>query len=228
MISTVVKALILLLLVSAYGYSQDPLPVLSSEWRFATQKAPRVEVPTTGPARAITNDDKPIQRNLRQIQVNNQPEPSETTPDGYRAQIEKMEQQARTPQPEDVRGFTYSTRVRNDSGMTVKVIFWEYRFTELARPENVVRRQFICGVNMKKGAEIELTVFSTRGPTDSVDVESLSRSKEKLFDEKVQVNRIEFADDSILQRGNWKFADVRDAVTRATATPWGKETCRAL
>jgi hypothetical protein len=61
-----------------------------------------------------------------------------------------------------------------------------------------------------------------------IDVESLSRAKEKLFDEKVQINRIEFSDDSILQRNGWKLADVRDAVKRATATPWGKEICRAL
>lgn len=202
--------------------------MLGSEWKFTTQKAPKVEAPTTGPARAMTNDDKNFERNVRAVRTDKQPEPPELSPDGRRATMDRIEQEARTPQPEDVRGFTYSAKLRNDSGKTVKVIFWEFRFTEIARPSNTVRRQFLCSVNLKKGGEVELSAFSTKGPTDAVDVESLAKSKEKLFDEAVQVNRIEFSDDSVLQRGNWKLDDVRDSVNRATATPWGKEICRAL
>ena len=33
---------------------------------------------------------------------------------------------------------------------------------------------------------------------------------------KTPVNRIEYADDSILQRGNWRPVDVKAAVERAT------------
>jgi hypothetical protein len=118
--------------------------------------------------------------------------------------------------------------VRNDSGQTIKVIYWEYSFTEIARPTNTVRRQFLCGLNLKKGGEAELSAFSLLAPSDVIDASSLSKPKEKLFDEKVQVNRIELSDGSILQRGNWKLKDVQSDVDRATSTPWGKEICRAL
>ena len=118
--------------------------------------------------------------------------------------------------------------MRNDSGKTVEIIYWEYRFTEIANPANVVRRQFLCSVKLKNGASKELPAFSTLGPSEVIDANSLAKSTGKLFDEKVIVNRIEFADGAIVQRNNWKFEDVKKAVERATSTPWNKETCRAL
>jgi hypothetical protein len=75
---------------------------------------------------------------------------------------------------------------------------------------------------------MELTAFSTQGPTDVINTASLAKPETNLFDEKVQVNRIEYADDDVLQRGNWKLADVKTSVDRATSTPWGKEVCRPL
>jgi hypothetical protein len=83
-------------------------------------------------------------------------------------------------------------------------------------------------VKLRNGASKELPAFSTLGPSEVIDAESLAKSGGKLFDEKVIVNRVEFSDDSVIQRGNWKLDDVRDAVNRATAAPWGKEICRAL
>ena len=228
MVSFLTRAFVCILLASPCVFSQDPLPVLDFGWRFTTQKAPRADQPTTGPAKALTEDDLVFQRNARNARTDHPQDPSELTPDGRRAAIEKIEQEARTPKADDIRGFYYSARVRNDSGQTINVIFWEYSFTEIARPTNTVRRQFLCGVNLKKGNEMELSAFSSLAPSDVIDANSLSKPKEKLFDEKVQVNRIELSDGSILQRGNWKLKDVQAGVDRATSTPWGKEICRAL
>ena len=229
-LSTIVRIapFLLLLLLPCVCVAQDPLPVISSNWRLSTQKGEKVEVPTSGPAKALTADDQNFARNVRALRTDHAQDPGETTPDGRRAELDKIEQQARTPQPNDVHGYTYSAKVRNDGDRTVQVIFWEYRFTEIAHPANVVRRQFLCSVKLKKGAEIELLAFSALGPTDVINADDLAKSKEKLFDEFVQVNRIEYSDDSVVQRGNWKFADVKAAVERATATPWGREMCRAL
>ena len=132
------------------------------------------------------------------------------------------------PKASDVSGYNYSASVRNDSGKTVKVIFWEYRFTEIARPSNVVRRQFLCSVNLKKGSRMDLSAFSILAPSDTIDAESLAKLTEKLFDEHVQINRIEFSDDSVLQRGGWKLDDVKSSIDRVTSTPWGREVCRVL
>ena len=227
-IAVFVRLSILLLTATAACFSQDPLPVLRFGCEAAIKKAQKVEVPQTGPAKLMTADDTLIARTNREARTDHPDDPSQQTPDGRRAMIEKNEQEAKMPQQTDVKGFSYTATVRNDSPKTVKVIYWEYRFAELAHPENVARRQFLCSVNLKKGAQIELSAFSTLAPTDTIAVPLLASAGEKLFDEKVQVNRIEYADDDILQRGNWKLADVKDAVTRATANPWGKEICRPL
>ena len=226
--SLVVRISAFVLIFSAFCIAQDPMPVLESSWQRTVRKEQQVEVPASGPARALTNDDKNFQRNVRAARTDNPENPSDLTIDGRRAALDKIEQQARTPSAKSVPGFMYWVRARNDGNKTAKVIYWEYSFTELATPTNVVRRQFLCSVNLKKGSEMELSAFSTLGPTDVINADSLAKSNEKVFDEKVQINRIEYADDTILQRGNWKLADVKTAVDRATSTPWGKEICRPL
>ena len=116
----------------------------------------------------------------------------------------------------------------NSGEKAIRIIFWEYRFTELANPANVVRRQFLCTVNLKPDDKQGLSVFSTRGPSDVISMESLASTSEKLFDEKVIVNRIEYADGTLRQRGNWKYDAYQKAIERITSTPWGKETCRGF
>jgi hypothetical protein len=142
--------------------------------------------------------------------------------------MDKAIRESRTPKADDLNGYRYVAEVRNDTGKAIAVIFWEYVFTEIARPANTVRRQFLCGIKLKDGDKRELSAFSLLGPSDAIDAESLAKSTGKLFDERVLVNRIELADGSVLQRHNWKYADVKAAVERATSTPWGIETCRAL
>ncbi len=224
----VIGLLFLLLTASSAGFAQDPLPVLRSGWEAAIKKAQKVEAPQTGPAKQMIVDDTVGLRTAREFSTVHPDDPSQQTPDGRRAVIERNEQEAKTVRPADVKGFTYSATVRNESTKAVQVVYWEYQFTELANPKNVVRRQFLCSLNIKKGAEFELAAFSTLGPTDTIAAASLALSKEKLFDEKTQVNRIEYADGEILQRGTWKLADVKAAVTRATATAWSGEICRPL
>lgn len=217
-----------LLFVAPTCLSQGPLTVVRSGWRPALVKGQKVETPRTGPARLITSEDTMIARTNRQARTDHPENPSDMTPDGRRDAIESNEQEAEDPQPADVSGFVYTTTVKNESTKTVTGIFWQYEFAEVAHPADVVRRQFLCSVKLKKGAQIELSAFSTLGPTDTVSAAALASKKEAQFTEKVQVNRIEFSDDEVLQRGNWKFEDVKDAFARATATPWGKENCRPL
>jgi hypothetical protein len=208
--------------------AQDPLPVLRSNWKASVQRGVQTELPTTGPARQMTGDDTMIARTNRAAMTDHPQNPSDISPDGRRAVIEKNEQEARTPQPQDVKGFQYSATVRNDGAKSAKVIYWEYRFTELANPANVSRRQFLCSVNLKKGADMELLAFSTLSPSDTVNAASLAKTAEKLFDEKVVVNRIEYSDGSLLQRGGWKYDDVKAQVERITQKPWTNEVCRPL
>jgi hypothetical protein len=124
-------------------FSQDPLLVLRSGWHPAVTKGQKAQTPQTGPARQITVDDTMISRTDREARTDHPDNPSDMTPDGRRAAIERNEQESRTLQPTDVRGFLYTATVRNESAKTVRVIYWEYLSAEVANPANVVRRQFL-------------------------------------------------------------------------------------
>lgn len=219
---------ILVLLGSSYCLSQDPMPVLSSGWERTIQKARPVDVAPTSPARAVLPEDKYFQRQAREQRTDSPMDPNKDSVDARSAAMDKAMQESRTPKTENASGYSYTARVRNDIGKTVKVIFWEYLFTEIAHPANVVRRQFLCGVNLKNGEKADLFAFSLLGPSNTITAESLAKSTDKLFNEVVQINRIELSDGTVLQRDNWKYDDVRPGIERATSTPWGKEMCRGL
>ncbi len=155
-------------------------------------------------------------------------DPNLDTIDGRSAALEKSVQEARSPSTKPVDGFAYQVKLQNTSQKAIEIVFWEYQFKELANPSNVVRRQFLCGVNIKPSKEKELTAFSVSGPSNMISVNSLSNKSGNLFDEKIVVNRVEYADGSIWQRRDWDFAEVRDSISRALQTPWGLEMCRGL
>lgn len=226
--SGVFKSSILLLFISPFCFSQDPMPVLRAGWQRTVQKAPRPQITAGGPAREVTADTKYFQRKAREQRTDITVDPAEATITARSQAMDRAVQESRLPQADDIRGYSYAAEVRNDSGKTAEVVFWEYRFAEIAHPANVARRQFLCGGTLKNGEKRSLSVFSLLGPSDTITLESLGKSAGKLFDEEVYVNRIEFSDGSILQRDDWKYADVKEGVKRATSTPWGKETCRAL
>ena len=222
------KASILILLISHECISQEPVSVLSSRWYRTVTPAPKPTTTAAGPSRPITADDKYFTRTARAARTDNPMDPYENSMDGRSAAIDKAVQESRAHQPDDVVGYTYVAEFRNETGKSIAVIFWEYEFTEISNRANVSRRQFLCGAKLKNGERKEYSAFSLLGPSDALDVNSLAKPTDKLFEEVALINRIELADGSILQRDTWKYSDVKKAVERATSTPWGKETCRAL
>ena len=211
--------------------AQDPVTITNSRWERTTLRAPRADVEGTGPVTPVMGETKNFQRNARAQRTDNPMDPNEHSIEGRSRALDKAVRESRTPQADNQSGFIYSAELRNDTGQGISVIYWEYRFTEIARPSNVVRRQFLCAVNMKDGENKSVSIFSLLGPSDLIDVESLAKAqqkKEKLFIEEVIVNSIELADGNILQRPTWKFSEVKEGVARVTSTPWGRETCRML
>ena len=53
----------------------------------------------------------------------------------------------------------------------------------------------------------------------TISAETLGKTSEKLFDEKVIVNRFEYSDGTLRQRGNWKYDDFQKSIERATSMP---------
>jgi hypothetical protein len=209
--------------------NQDSLiSVIDHRWERVRVSGQKIDGSTAAPMRALTSSDKYYQRAARENQPKGVPDPSEYTTDGRSSAIEKNVQEARSAKTDDVNGFRYVANVRNNSDRKVDVLFWEYRFTEFANPKNVIRRQFLCSAKMKPGEKLELSALSTLGPTDVISTDSLKNPDEKLFNEKILLNRIEFTDGAILQRREWKMGDVEASVKKLTSGSWGKDVCKML
>lgn len=207
----------------------SPVVVLS----FKSSKSRRVieNADTAGntvPAAAMIDENKIIARNARAQIPAGARDPNEESVDGRSAAIEKNVQESRSPKSKTVDGYAYRVKVRNTSSKVIEVLFFEYQFTDASNPATLARRQFLCGVKIKPDQEKELQAFSVLGPSDVVSVGSLSNKSGNQFQEKAVINRVEYADDSIWQRPDWKFSEVKESVARATKTPWGAEMCRAL
>jgi len=167
-------------------------------------------------------------RNSRPQQQVGARDPSTETVDARSAALEKNVQEARSPKSTPVDGFAYQAKIRNAHTQNIEIVFWEYQFKERSNPTNVVRRQFLCSVKIKPDKERELQAFSVLGPSDVISVDSLTNKSGKLFEEQVVINRVEFADGSILQRKDWDFAEMKSRIERVIRMPWKSDMCRSL
>ena len=180
------------------------------------------------PARAVTQADKNLERNARVNDPAGTRDPNADTLDGRGAALEKNVRDADKSQARTVDAFAYQVKIHNASKQVVEIVFWEYQFVDPANPANVTRRQFLCGVNIKPDKDKDLQAYSLSGPTDAVSAASLAVPASP-FQEKVVINRVEFADGKSWMRKDWNAGEIKTAYQRAMATPWSpNEMCRAL
>lgn len=217
--------------IFTFGQNQNEdslVSVIDFRWERVRIPGEKIDNSSVPPVRAVINENKMRQRAAREQQPRGTFDPNEGTVDGRSAALEKSVQESRSAKTEDVNGFRYTANVRNDSDRKIEIVFWEYRFTEFANTANVVRRQFLCVVKTKPGDKQILSGVSILGPSETISAESLSDPNAKLFDEKILINRIEYADGAILQRREWKMSEVKSSVDKAASSPWGKEVCKML
>ena len=212
--------------------TNDGSPVVVLEFKyFKTQQ--KIEKPGSQsrsvPAVEMIPENKVYQRTARaQAPPGTTRDPNVETVDGRSAIIEKNVQESRSSRATTVEGYEYLAKIRNAYKQSIEVIFWEYQFKERSNPTNVIRRQFLCSVKIKPDKEKELQVFTMLGPGDVVSAASLNNDSKNLFEEKVVINRVEYADGSILQRREWNFAEMKSNIEQAIRTPWAGEMCRSL
>lgn len=201
---------------------ESPVVVLGSKW-LPVHRTFKKEVPNMAPPPEITAGNKNAGRIAR---INNPqiPDPNETTIDGRSAAIEKIVQEARTADPKPLDGFSYLAKIRNGGKQPIEIIFWEYQFIDAAS-KNVTRHQFLCGVKIKPDKEKEVEAFSMMHPSGVVDA---GAPVNNALQEKVLINRVEYADGTIWQRRDWSFGAIRESYKRAIETPWGNEMCRSI
>jgi len=220
-----------LLVSTALGQDQNndsTVSIVDFKWERVRLQGQKLGGDAVPPAKALTAEDKPFQRAIREQQMRGTENPNDYTLDARSAAIEKNVQESRTTKTADQNAFRYAVSLRNEGDSKIEIIFWEYRFKELANPANSVRRQFLCAAKFKPKEKLEFWAVSTLGPSDVISAASLTDSSGKLFDEKILINRIEYADGSILQRRDWKMDEIKASLKTATSTPWGREVCRAL
>ena len=204
------------------------ITVLSFKWSKGRQTTDTSGADKPLPARAMTQADKNYDRNLRINDPAGTRDPNADTLDGRGAALEKSVRDAEKSQPKSVDSFIYLAKIHNTSKQVVEIVFWEYQFVDPANPGNVTRRQFLCGVNLKPDKDKEILGASLSGPTDAVSAASLATATSP-FQEKVVINRVEFADGKSWMRKDWNAGEIKAAYQRAMATPWSpNEMCRAL
>ncbi|HYX30893.1 MAG TPA: hypothetical protein VE863_20310 [Pyrinomonadaceae bacterium] len=207
------------------GTSNQSVTVVSYKWSTIHDARKQQDLPSTSPAPEMTAANKSVARNQR-VNNPNMIDTSEMTVDGRSAAMEKAVQQARNTKPESPDKYSYVMRIHNGGSKPIDVVFWEYQFVTAQPNSFTTRRQFLCGVKIKRDKDADLQGFSLLGPTPVVNA-SGNRSSDQI-QERVIINRIEFTDGTIWQRRDWNFAEIRDSIRRALDNPWEGEMCRAL
>ena len=204
----------------------SPLNVTNFKWSRARRTPPPQEVEGNTPARAVIPQNKIFARNARMNEPPGNRDPNADTLDGRSAALEKSVAESRANQGEPVDGFAYRIKVQNQIEKVVEVVFWEYRFQDPANPDQLSRRQFLCGGNIGAGKSKDLEGFSRLGPSDVVNVKTLNSGTP--FKESVFINRIEYTDGTIWQRKAWSLAEVKGSYERALREPWLPGQCKGL
>ena len=200
------------------------IAVVSFKWSRSQQSAKTSGANRSIPASAMTQSNKNLERTARTNDPAGVRDPNADTVDSRGAALEKSVQAAQNA-GNTFDGFAYQAKIHNGSKQVVEVVFWEYQFIDAANPGEMTRRQFLCGVNIKPDKDKELLALGVSGPPNTVDAKTPGSS----FQEKVVINRVEFADGKSWMRKDWNAGAIKAGYQRAMATPWApNEMCRVL
>lgn len=204
---------------------ESPVAIVSFKWFRDRQQAANAVGVSMPPAPAMIAANRNFEKQRRVNASAGERDPNADTLDGRGAEIDRIVQQSREPEP--VAGFTYLMRLRNSSTKPIQTVFWEYQFKEAANPTNVARRQFLCSVMIKPEKERELRVFSLSGPTSVVNVKSLAKGTADQFAGSVLINRVEYVDGTFWQRRGWDVNDLK-LIPKARSDTRNMPVCRSL
>ncbi|MDX6385184.1 MAG: hypothetical protein QOK48_2757 [Blastocatellia bacterium] len=204
---------------------EAPVSVTSFRWIRDRKPAENAASAVVAPAAAVTAATKNFEKQKRINAPAGDRDPTLDTVDSRSAEIERIVQESREPQPVD--GFTYQVKIQNGSGKIIQTIFWEYQFRETASPANVTRRQFLCSgkINPDKGKDLQ--VFTLNGPSDVVNVKSLAKRPADQFKEGVVINRVEYTDGTFWQRRDWNVNDLK-LIPKARSETRNLPPCRSI
>lgn len=207
---------------------KSDLSVRSHKWVKARRVSNTVnQNEPAQPAPSLASTASRTARREDRLNDSGQPREQPLSIEARSAALEKIVRESRSLQPKQLDGYSYELNLKNEGTKKIEVVFWEYQFIDTGKTdaEGVVRRQFLCGLNLKPGKEKEVVVFSLSGPSKVVNAQSLGSNKQQ--EERVLINRVEYADGTIWQRKGWSFGEIRLSYLNAMASPW-TEMCRGL
>lgn len=199
-----------------------PLTVVSFKWGRDRQPIDNAVSASIAPAPAMISANRNFEKQRRVNDPAGVRDPNADTLDGRAAELERIVQESREPEP--VEGFAYQVRIRNDGSKITETVFWEYQFADMANPANVTRRQFLCTTKLKPQQEKDLRAFVLRGPSDVVDAKRVGKLS---FKETVTINRVEYSDGTFWQRQGWNVDDFK-LTAKARSDTRNLPTCRSL
>jgi hypothetical protein len=206
---------------------ERPITVLGFKWSKIQQTTSPPSGSNPLPARAVSPNDKNFERTSRVNDPAGFRDPNADTLDARGQELEKNTRSANNSTAKGTDAFAYQAKIHNAGKSVIEVVFWEYQFIDATNPANVTRRQFFCGINLKADKDKELQAFSSLGPT-TINA-AAAASGTSSVQEKVLINRIEFADGKSWMRKDWNAGEIKDSYKRAMATPWSpNEMCRSL
>jgi hypothetical protein len=226
-------SVLLLLLFASPALAQDvsadetPIAVLSYRWSKDRRAMDLIDTtrPDT-PQPAMIPQNKNFQRNARINDPAGVRDPNADTLDGRSAELDRITAAARETKPQ-TEGFTYQTKVQNNSAKPVAIVFWEYQFREKGNPAILSRRQFVCQAKLKPAKARDFEIFTLAGPSSVISVKTLSKKSEPSFDEAVIINRVEFEDGSNWQRKEWNYDEVK-LTAKTVSNAKKQQMCRGL
>ncbi|HKR61990.1 MAG TPA: hypothetical protein VJS64_20045 [Pyrinomonadaceae bacterium] len=213
----------------AQDISADEAPISVLSYKWSKDRRAMELVDTSGPSSpqpAMIPQNKNFERQKRVNDPAGTRDPNADTLDGRSAELDRITAQARETKPQ-TEGFTYQTKVQNNSAKPVALVFWEYQFREKGNPTILSRRQFVCLAKLKPAKARDLEIFTLAAPSSVISVKSLSKKSEPTFDEAVIINRVEFEDGSTWQRKDWNYDDVK-LTARPAGDPKKLQMCRGL
>jgi hypothetical protein len=96
--------------------------------------------------------------------------------------------------------YVYKAKVTNNDSKTILAIEWDYVFYDEATKKEVGRHPLKNNVKIQSGKSAEMSRRTATPPTTVVDVHKTGKKFKEQYAERVEIQRIEYADGSVWQR----------------------------
>ena len=114
---------------------------------------------------------------------------------------ESVMREARSSKAVDM--FRYRVNLKNTGMRLVKSVFWDYQASYTDDFADTTHRQFRCTGKIKPNQSERFEGYSIQPP-----IRIVSAASNKTFNERVIINRVEYADGTLWQRPEWREPEV--------------------